>query len=54
MSMSNHLAGYLEQRGAQYGVCGHAYSRSSAETARSANIMPNLFILPEFGSSVQV
>ncbi|MFZ2736860.1 MAG: YbaK/EbsC family protein [Burkholderiaceae bacterium] len=42
MSLSNHLAGYLEQRGAQYGVCGHAYSRSSAETARAANIMPNL------------
>lgn len=42
MSVSRHLSSYLDERGARYEVCTHAYSRSSAETARTANVMPSL------------
>lgn len=42
MSISSHLSSYLEQRGARYEVCSHSYSRSSAETARTANVTPSL------------
>ena len=39
MSISSNLANYLDQRGARYEVVPHAHSRTSAETARSANLM---------------
>ncbi|MCY1164258.1 MAG: YbaK/EbsC family protein [Pseudomonadota bacterium] len=39
MSISSNLASYLDQRGARYEVVAHAHSRTSAETARSANVM---------------
>lgn len=39
MSISSHLSSYLDQRGARYEVLAHAHSRTSAETARSANVM---------------
>ncbi|MES2363053.1 MAG: YbaK/EbsC family protein [Pseudomonadota bacterium] len=39
MSIPSNLATYLDQRGARYEVVAHAHSRTSAETARSANVM---------------
>lgn len=41
MSISSNLANYLDQRGARYEVLAHAHSRTSAETARSANVIPD-------------
>lgn len=41
MSIPANLANYLDQRGARYEVFAHAHSRTSAETARSANVMPS-------------
>lgn len=41
MSMPSRLAHYLDQRGAQYDLCSHAHSRSSAETARTAHVEPH-------------
>ena len=41
MSIPSNLSSYLDQRGARYEVCAHAHSRTSAETARSANVMPS-------------
>src|SRR2546428_3535094 len=41
MSIPSNLANYLDQRGARYEVFAHAHSRTSAETARSANVMPS-------------
>jgi len=38
MSISPTLANYLERCGAQYELCAHAHSRSSAETARLAQV----------------
>jgi Ala-tRNA(Pro) deacylase len=35
------LSNYLDQRGARYDVCLHEHSRSSAETARSAHVLPH-------------
>lgn len=42
MSISNHLSSYLDEHGARYEICTHSYSHSSAETARTANVMPGL------------
>lgn len=41
MSIPTRLSSYLAQQGARYEVCLHAPSRSSAQTARSANIAPH-------------
>ena len=38
MSISPRLSNYLDQSGAQYDVCAHPHSRSSAETARLAQV----------------
>jgi len=38
MSISPRLTNYLSQSGAQYEVCAHPHSRSSAETARLAQV----------------
>lgn len=38
MSIPSPLSSYLDQRGARYEICAHAYSRTSAETARSAHV----------------
>ena len=38
MSLPSHLTSYLDQRGTQYEICTHEHSRSSAETARSAQV----------------
>ncbi len=38
MSIAPRLARYLEQRGAQYEVCTHPHSSTSAQTARVAHI----------------
>jgi Ala-tRNA(Pro) deacylase len=38
MSISPRLSNYLDQSGAQYEVCAHPHSRSSAETARLAQV----------------
>ena len=41
MSISQRLSSYLEQRGVQYDVCPHRHSRTSAHTARTANVAPH-------------
>lgn len=41
MSIPSTLANYLDQRGARYEILAHAHSRTSAETARSANVIPD-------------
>jgi len=41
MSIPSNLSSYLNQRGARYEVFAHAHSRTSAETASSANVMPS-------------
>lgn len=41
MSISTRLSSYLGERAAQYEVCMHDHSRSSAETARSARVPPD-------------
>ncbi|HYA66691.1 MAG TPA: YbaK/EbsC family protein [Burkholderiaceae bacterium] len=38
MSIPMRLSSYLEQHGALYDVCTHGYSRSSAESARTAGV----------------
>ena len=38
MSISPRLSNYLDRSGAQYEVCAHPHSRSSAETARLAQV----------------
>lgn len=35
------LSHYLDQHNARYDVCAHLWSRSSAETARSAHVLPH-------------
>ncbi len=40
MSISTRLADYLDRHDAQYEVCSHDPSRTSAETARSAHVPP--------------
>ena len=41
MSIPTRLSSYLDQRGARYEVCMHEHSRSSAETARTAHVLPH-------------
>ena len=41
MSISSRLSQYLEQRGARYEIHSHEPSRSSAETARAAHVLPH-------------
>ena len=41
MSIPSRLSGYLDERGARYEIREHLRSRSSAQTARSANIAPH-------------
>lgn len=41
MAISQHLSSYLQDCGARYEVCSHAHSRSSAETAHKANLLPS-------------
>ena len=41
MSISSRLSSYLDQRGARYDVYVHKPSRSSAETARAAQVLPH-------------
>ncbi len=41
MSIPSHLSTYLDQRGARYEICAHEHSRTSAETARSAHVLPH-------------
>ncbi|TXL66930.1 aminoacyl-tRNA deacylase [Zeimonas arvi] len=41
MSIPSRLSRYLDRRGAHYQVSTHDYSRSSAETARTAHIPPH-------------
>ena len=38
MSIPSRLSSYLEQRGLLYEVCTHQHSRTSAQTARTANV----------------
>lgn len=40
MTIPSRLSSYLDQRGARYEVCPHPYSRSSAQSAHSANVPP--------------
>jgi Ala-tRNA(Pro) deacylase len=41
MTIPSRLSSYLEQRGARYEVYAHQRSRSSAQTARTANVAPH-------------
>jgi len=41
MSIPTRLSTYLEQQGVHYELCAHEPSRTSAETARSAHVMPH-------------
>ena len=41
MSIPVRLSSYLDQRGARYEICMHKHSRSSAETARTAQVPPH-------------
>ena len=41
MSIPSRLSGYLSEHGTRYAVRAHAHSRSSAETARLANVRPH-------------
>ena len=41
MSIPSRLSNYLDQRGARYETCTHKPSRSSAETARAAQVLPH-------------
>jgi Ala-tRNA(Pro) deacylase len=41
MTISSRLSSYLEQRGALYEVCAHQHSRTSAQSARTANVPPH-------------
>ncbi len=40
MSIPSRLSNYLDQRGACYDICAHEPNRSSAETARWAQVLP--------------
>ena len=42
MSIPLRVTSYLEHRGVRYEVCAHAYSRTSAQTARQAHLPPHL------------
>jgi len=41
MTIPTRLSAFLEQRGTPYEICVHRRSRSSAETARAANVSPH-------------
>ncbi|HET9643174.1 MAG TPA: YbaK/EbsC family protein, partial [Burkholderiaceae bacterium] len=41
MSIPSRLSTYLEQHGVHYELCAHPPSRSSAETARTAHVLPH-------------
>jgi Ala-tRNA(Pro) deacylase len=41
MTIPLRLSSYLEQRGVHYEVCAHQHSRTSAQTARTANVAPH-------------
>ena len=41
MSIPSRLSSYLDQRGARYEIQSHEPSRSSAETARAAQVLPH-------------
>ena len=41
MSISSRLSSYLDQRGARYEIHAHQPSRCSAETARTAQVLPH-------------
>jgi Ala-tRNA(Pro) deacylase len=41
MSIPLRLSSYLEQRGVHYEVCAHRHSRTSVQTARTANVAPH-------------
>lgn len=41
MSMPSRLSNYLQRCGANYDLCSHPHSRSSAETARAAHVAPH-------------
>ena len=41
MSIPTRLSSYLEERGVRYEVCAHQRSRTSAQTARTANVVPH-------------
>ena len=41
MSIPSRLSSYLDQRGARYETCVHKPSRTSAETARAAQVLPH-------------
>ena len=41
MSIPSRLSNYLDQRGARYETCVHKPSRTSAETARAAQVLPH-------------
>jgi Ala-tRNA(Pro) deacylase len=41
MSIPSRLSAFLEQRGTDYEICAHRHSRSSAETARAAHVLPH-------------
>ncbi|MGM9487307.1 aminoacyl-tRNA deacylase [Ideonella sp. YS5] len=42
MSIPLRVTSYLEHHGVRYEVCAHAYSRTSAQTARQAHLPPHL------------
>jgi Ala-tRNA(Pro) deacylase len=42
MSIPFRVTSYLEHHGVRYEVCAHAYSRTSAQTARHAHLPPHL------------
>ena len=46
MTIPSRLALYLDQHGARYEVCAHERTRSSAETARAAHVMPHQLAKP--------
>lgn len=41
MSIPSRLSSYLDQHGVRYEVCAHEHSRTSAETARAAQVLPH-------------
>ena len=41
MTIPLRLSSYLDQRGTDYDICAHEHSRTSAETARAAQVLPH-------------
>jgi Ala-tRNA(Pro) deacylase len=46
MTMPTRLSSYIDQCGARYELCAHEPSRTSAETARSAHVLPHQLAKP--------